>query len=146
MSLTFSIRYTVRNIMEKYVVQYYRNFTVDIHIVTFSIVRIKGHRMDLFCLSFMTITQQDISIHSFFIFIEKYSVKCKFWYAKYGKLPVSFQCNERDSVTNFIYHSESYNTIYVNFVFIENSQIRVCSASVSDTVSIGFLFIAYTGG
>jgi hypothetical protein len=65
---------------------------------------------------------------------------------KYAKLPVSFQCNERDSVTNFIYHSESYNAIYVNLVSIENSQIRVCSAGVSDTVSIGFLFIAYTGG
>jgi len=64
---------------------------------------------------------------------------------KYAKLPVSFQCNERDSVTNFIYHSESYNAIYVNLVSIENSQIRVCSAGVSDTVSIGFLFIANTG-
>jgi hypothetical protein len=61
---------------------------------------------------------------------------------KYAKLPVSFQCNERDSVTNFIYHSESYNAIYVNFVSIENSQIRVCSAGVSNTDGIGFVLIA----
>jgi hypothetical protein len=32
------------------------------------------------------------------------------------------------------------------FFSIENSQIRVCSAGGSDTFSIGFLFIAYTGG
>jgi hypothetical protein len=61
---------------------------------------------------------------------------------KYAKLPVSFQCNERDSVTNFIYHSESYNAIYVNFVSIENSQIRVCSAGVNDTAGTRFELIA----